>query len=112
MRKYLGVVVAVLFAVTGVAGTARAQYGDQGNTQVQNPPDQGQDQNNQDASQVKPAVGRLSMIHGDVSVQRGDSGDWIAGTLNTPLEAGDRISTGNGGRAEVQLDYANVIRLD
>jgi len=114
MKKHLGVVVAVLFAITGVAGTARAQYGDQGqgNAQVQGAPDQGQDQNNQDTSQVKPAVGRLSMIHGDVSVQRGDSADWIAGTLNTPLEAGDRISTGNGGRAEVQLDYANVVRLD
>ncbi|MHB8558322.1 MAG: DUF6600 domain-containing protein [Candidatus Acidiferrales bacterium] len=109
MKKHLGVVVGVLFAITGVAGTARAQYGDQGNGQVQNAPDQGQ---NQDPSQVKPSVGRLSMIHGDVSVQRGDSSEWIAGTLNTPLEAGDRISTGNGGRAEVQLDYANVVRLD
>jgi len=113
MKKHLGVVAAVLFAIAGVAGTARAQYGDQGNGQVQSAPDQGQDQNNnQDTSQVKPAVGRLGLIHGDVSVQRGDSSEWIAATLNTPLEAGDRISTGNGGRAEVQLDYANVIRLD
>ena len=111
MKKHLGVVAAVLFAITGVTSTARAQYGDQGNGQVQSAPDQGQDQN-QDTSQVKPAVGRLSMIHGDVSVQRGDSSEWIAGTLNTPLEAGDRISTGNGGRAEVQLDYANAVRLD
>ena len=110
MKKYLGVLAAVLFSMAGVARTAHAQYSDQ-NAQDQNAPDQGQYQN-QDSSQVKPAVGRLSLIHGDVSVQRGDSGDWVAATVNTPLEAGDRVSTGNGGRAEVQLDYANVIRLD
>jgi hypothetical protein len=118
MKKYLGMLAAILFSMAGVAGTAHAQYPDQNaqvqnaqdqNAQVQNAPDQGQDEEN---SQVQPAVARLSMIQGDVSVQRGDSGDWVAATVNTPLEPGDRVSTGNGGRAEVQLDYANVIRLD
>lgn len=113
MKKYLGILAAVLFSIAGVAGTAHAQYPDQNtqdqNSQLQNAPDQGQDEEN---SQVQPAVARLSAIRGDVSVQRGDSGDWVAATVNTPLEAGDRVSTGNGGRAEVQLDYANVIRLD
>jgi hypothetical protein len=65
-----------------------------------------------DNPQTQPTVGHISFIHGNVSIQRGDSGDWIAATLNTPLEAGDRVSTGDGSRAEVQLDYANVIRLD
>ena len=113
MKKYLGVLAAVLFSMAGVTGTAHAQYSGQNaqdqNAQIQNAPDQGQDEEN---SQVQPAVARLSAIQGDVSVQRGDSGDWVAATINTPLEAGDRVSTGNGGRAEVQLDYANVIRLD
>lgn len=113
MKKYLGMLAAILFSMAGVAGTAHAQYPDQNaqdqNAQVQNAPDQGQDQDN---PQVQPAVARLSAIQGDVSVQRGDSGDWVAATVNTPLEAGDRVSTGNGGRAEVQLDYANAIRLD
>jgi len=113
MKKYLGVLAAVLFSMAGVTGTAHAQYSGQNaqdqNAQIQNAPDQGQDEEN---SQVQPAVARLSAIQGDVSVQRGDSGDWVAATVNTPLEAGDRVSTGNGGRAEVQLDYANVIRLD
>ncbi|MGH9730145.1 MAG: FecR family protein, partial [Candidatus Acidiferrales bacterium] len=107
MKKYLVVAATVLFSMTGMAGTAHAQYQDQ-NAQVQNSSDEEQ---NQDNPQAQPAVGRLSLIHGDVSVQRGDSGDWVAARLNTPLEAGDRVSTGNGGRAEVQLDYANVIRL-
>jgi len=56
-------------------------------------------------------MGRVSLIQGDVSTQRGDSGDWSAATLNTPLAPGDKISTGNKGRAEVQLDFADILRL-
>jgi hypothetical protein len=56
-------------------------------------------------------VGRVSMIHGDVSTQRGDSGTWSAAVLNQPVVTGDKVSTGPGGRAEVQLDFANILRL-
>ncbi|HUC29735.1 MAG TPA: DUF6600 domain-containing protein [Candidatus Acidoferrum sp.] len=56
-------------------------------------------------------VARLSMMHGDVSTQRGDSGDWSAATLNQPLMGGDKISTGDNARAELQLDFANILRL-
>jgi hypothetical protein len=56
-------------------------------------------------------VGRISMIHGEVSTQRGDSGDWSAAVLNQPVLNGDKVSTGAGGRAEVQLDFANILRL-
>jgi hypothetical protein len=31
--------------------------------------------------------------------------------LNQPVVMGDKVSTGDGGRAEVQLDYANILRL-
>jgi hypothetical protein len=75
------------------------------------PDDQGNGQT-PDNPQTQPTVGHVSFIHGNVSIQRGDSGDWIAATLNTPLEAGDRVSTGDSSRAEIQLDYANIIRLD
>ncbi len=51
------------------------------------------------------------MIHGDVSTQRGDSGNWSAVVLNQPVVNGDKVSTGVGGRAEVQLDFANILRL-
>ncbi len=44
-------------------------------------------------------------------MQRGDSGDWVATTLNTPIVRGDAVATSEGSRAEVQLDYANVLRL-
>jgi hypothetical protein len=65
----------------------------------------------QTAGQPQPGVARLSYIHGDVSQQRGDNGEWVASTLNTPVEPGDRVTTGEGARAELQLDYADVLRM-
>lgn len=67
----------------------------------------------QPASQDKPAAGvaRISQMQGDVSIQRGDSGDWVAATLNTPVMAGDKVSTGQKSLTELQLDYANILRL-
>jgi hypothetical protein len=56
-------------------------------------------------------VARLSIVNGEVSIRRGDDGDWVAGAMNAPLAAGDRVSTGNG-RAEIQFDYANMLRLN
>ena len=63
------------------------------------------------AAQTDQGVGRISMIHGDVSTQRGDSGTWSAAVLNQPVVNGDKVSTGAGSRAEVQLDFANILRL-
>jgi hypothetical protein len=57
-------------------------------------------------------VARLSFLRGDVSMQRGDSGDTSAVELNTPLVAGDRVFTGSRSRTEIQLDWANMLRLD
>src|SRR6266404_1235609 len=56
-------------------------------------------------------VARVSLIHGDVSTQRGDSGDWASAVLNAPIVSGDRVSTGDNSRAELQLDYANILRI-
>src|SRR6202166_2421922 len=58
-----------------------------------------------------PGVVRISLIQGDVSTQRGDTGDWAAAALNEPLVGGDRISTGDNSKAELQLDHANILRL-
>ncbi len=57
-------------------------------------------------------VARVSLIRGDVSTLRGDSGDWVAAVVNTPLVPGDTVATGPGSRTEIQLDHANVLRLD
>src|SRR5580658_3885952 len=56
-------------------------------------------------------VARISLLHGDVSTQRGDSKDWSAAVLNAPVLAGDRVSTGDKARTELELDYANTLRL-
>lgn len=58
-----------------------------------------------------PGVAHISVIDGSVSTQRADTGDWSAATVNTPLEAGDSISTAENSRTELQLDYADVLRL-
>jgi hypothetical protein len=58
-----------------------------------------------------PGVARVSLIHGDVSSMRGDSGDSVASTVNAPIVAGDKISTGERSQTEIQLDYANILRL-
>ena len=65
----------------------------------------------QETDELGRGVARLSVINGDVSVRRGDSGDWVAGAVNAPLVAYDSVYTGAGSRAEIQLDWANVVRL-
>jgi hypothetical protein len=61
-----------------------------------------------------PALGvaRVSLINGDVTMRRGDSGDWVQASVNSPLVEGDTIATGAGSRTEVQLDYSNLLRLN
>jgi hypothetical protein len=76
------------------------------------PPPAGAPDQSQAQQQPAPGVARISLIRGDASTQRGDSGDWSAATINQPLEAGDKISTGANAQAEVQLDFADILRLD
>jgi hypothetical protein len=64
-----------------------------------------------DPDDVKRAVARISLMEGDVSVRRGDSGDWVAGVINAPLLTGDQVATAANSRAEVQLDAANAMRM-
>jgi hypothetical protein len=58
-----------------------------------------------------PPVARISLLNGDVSVRRGDSGDSVAAALNAPMMADDIMATGQDARAEIQFDYANRFRL-
>src|ERR1700730_14654255 len=56
-------------------------------------------------------VARISLLNGDVSVRRGDSGDVVAAALNAPLVSQDRLLTSSSSRAEVQLDSGNILRV-
>ena len=56
-------------------------------------------------------VARISVLGGDVAVRRGDTGELIAAELNAPLVALDHVLTEKNSRAEIQLDWANFVRL-
>jgi hypothetical protein len=102
MKHRLALLVGTLILGASIAG---AQVSEEVPLQSQGQP-QGQ-------AQTDPASGvaRISLIHGDVSTQRGDSGDWAAAALNQPMVSSDKVSTGVNSRAEVQLDSANILRL-
>ncbi len=74
-------------------------------------PPSGPQQQPNGPQQGDPGAARISFIQGDVQTQHSDSGDWVAATVNTPVVSGDHVSTGNGARAEIQLDHANILRL-
>ncbi len=65
----------------------------------------------QNTDQPAPGMARLSFMQGQVSTQRGDNAEWVGATLNSPIAVGDRVSTGDNSRAELQLDFADVLRL-
>jgi hypothetical protein len=62
-------------------------------------------------SDEQHGVARLSVVQGDVNVRRGDNGDLVAAVTNAPIMAQDHLQTSPGSRAEVELDYGNLIRL-
>ena len=65
----------------------------------------------QDPGAPERGVARISVVNGEVSVRRGDSGDWVAAVINAPMMVEDRIATGANSRAEVQFDSSNLIRV-
>ena len=65
----------------------------------------------QDPDDQKRGVARISVANGEVSVRRGDSGDWVAAAVNAPLVTNDQISTGPNSRAEVEFDSGNALRI-
>ena len=120
MRKYLASLAAFLMLLVAIPVFAQDNDNappppdDQGYEQysAQQPPpsDQAQPDQNQ-SDQAQPGMARLSYLRGDVSSQRGDNGNWVAATVNTPIAVNDRVATGNNARAEIQLDYADALRM-
>ncbi len=64
-----------------------------------------------DTNDAQHGVARISVINGDVSVRRGDTGEVVAAALNAPLLSEDRLLTAASSRAEVQFDHYNLARL-
>jgi hypothetical protein len=59
-----------------------------------------------------PGVARLSLVGGDVAIQRADADGPSAAAINAPLLAGDVVSTGDAANAEVQFDSRTMLRFD
>jgi hypothetical protein len=108
----------IRFLIPALAATllSAQQYPDQ---QPQ-PPPMPQDQQQQQPGQDMPpdvedgpgrGVARISLMNGEVSLKRGDTGDLIAAAINAPLMVSDRIITGQASRAEIQFDSANLLRM-
>jgi hypothetical protein len=124
MKSKLTAMLAILASAMFAVASAQAQDQDepqqQDEPQIQaqqnapGPPADAPQQDNNGQGQgtdTSAGVARVSFIHGAVSTQRGDSSDWTAAILNAPIVSGDKISTGDDSRAEVQLDFANILRL-
>jgi hypothetical protein len=93
-----------------LAGTALLPVSGQQYPQPQQFPQQPPQQQD-DGDAPEHGVARISLVNGDVSVRRGDSGELGAAALNGPLVVNDHLSTGQNARAEIQFDWGNLIRL-
>src|SRR5690242_15800566 len=84
--------------------TALAQFPPQ--QPPQGPPQQEQqDGDAPDPDAANHGTARISIMNGDVSVRRGDNGDFVAASVNAPLVVGDRVLTGPNSISEVQFDW-------
>ncbi len=54
---------------------------------------------------------RLSFVEGSVTVQRPDVQTWAEAPVNTPLQEGFKLSTGENSYAEIQFENGGTIRL-
>ncbi|GFE57727.1 FecR family protein [Geobacter sp. AOG1] len=54
---------------------------------------------------------RISLIKGDVQIYTSDTQDWVAASINMPLQEGDRLWVPEGARTEIQLQGGVYIRL-
>jgi hypothetical protein len=56
-------------------------------------------------------VSRISLIEGEVLLQRGDDEEWVAASVNMPLRPHDKLWATDDARAEVQFDDGTLVRL-
>jgi len=58
----------------------------------------------------KVRIVRVSLVEGDVQIQRADEPDWEQAIVNMPIRHGDRLATGSG-RAEIEFENGATARL-
>jgi hypothetical protein len=69
------------------------------------------DDTNDDEYEEHARVLRVSLLKGEVSLQRSGNVAWERARLNTPLVEGDTLSTGRDSRLEIQVDSRNFVRV-
>ena len=62
----------------------------------------------QDPNDPPSAIGRIGYLNGSVSLQASGSDEWSEAPANYPMVGGDRLFTGSGSRAVVQLGGAEL----
>src|SRR5947209_13185821 len=67
--------------------------------------------NNGDEYDEHARVLRVSLLKGEVTLQRAGGDEWETAQLNTPLVEGDTLATGRDARLEIQADSRNFIRV-
>jgi len=112
MKRHFVTLLAILAVSLIPALRLGADGPDQGPPPAVQPAEPQGEQPDEQMPNPPSGVGRISVLNGSVSTQRGDSGTWVADTINTPVVPGDTVSTAAQSRTEIQLDYANVLRLD
>ena len=86
------------------AATVQAQ-------QYDNPPSNDQSQNYDNTDQSPGRVARLAYLSGQVQFAPAGENDWGSVEVNRPMVIGDRLLTGDDGRATLELGDASV-RID
>lgn len=56
-------------------------------------------------------IARISLIEGEVLLQRADDEEWVAATVNMPLRPHDKLWATDGARGEIQFDDGSAVRL-
>src|ERR1043165_3375042 len=69
------------------------------------------DDNTDDEYEEHARVLRVSLLKGEVTLQRAGSDEWEQAQANAPLVEGDTLATARGARLEIQADARNFIRL-
>ncbi|HEX7348827.1 MAG TPA: DUF6600 domain-containing protein [Rhodanobacteraceae bacterium] len=86
-----------------VLGAATAQAQQYDDSQPYDAP-----QADADTSQMPDRIARLAYISGDVEFQPAGASDWGSVDTNRPMVVGDRLLTGDDGRAVLELGDASV----
>src|SRR5713226_3139294 len=115
MKRLRFAIIPLLAAAMLLAQYAPPRYPAQ-NGSAQYPPQNGQSQNPDDydagaAPDPGHGVARISVLNGEVSVKRGDSGDMVAAAINAPMQPQDHLLTGAESRADIRSDNANMLRV-